>query len=74
MQGQGANPGVFSDFQDVERVAAGLIPAGADFGVTGVSGMARTTASRMRPTSASSRSRAEPAITLQIFLAEASPC
>ena len=39
------------------------------FSVTGVSGTACTTASRMRATSGSSCISAEPAITLQIFFA-----
>ena len=60
---------VLTDTGKSIAVPVGKQVLGRIFNVTGVSGTALTTASRMRPTSGSSCNSAEPAITLQIFFA-----
>ena len=58
---------VDGEYRDVLRMA--MFQPVRNFSVTGVSGTAPTTASRIWPTSISSCISAEPAITLQTFLA-----
>ena len=68
MHGDGGDACLFGELRDARCVAAGEIPSGAHFSVTGTS-TASTTRLQDLPDQGSSRISAEPAATLHTFLA-----